>query len=184
MDGDFFKSLAKKPATKFDSPSPGSQVHQHGRRPASKREGREKSEKKTRMKILPKSQGWTFKDRKPAWQKVNMVYTPLTVPITQALMAVEGKGLLSRPRSYKDGPRQPKSDKICRFHNDYGYTIEECRHLKNEIERLIQNEYYKSTSTGKKLEVLCHTKSTRRTKARRLRILALDHESKICPEPS
>ncbi|KAL0449072.1 UNVERIFIED_CONTAM: hypothetical protein Slati_1463600 [Sesamum latifolium] len=67
---------------------------------------------------------------------------PLTVPITQALMAVEGEGLLSRPRSYKDGPRQPKSDKFCRFHNDYyGHTTEECRHLKSEIERLIQNGY-------------------------------------------
>ncbi|KAL0447930.1 UNVERIFIED_CONTAM: hypothetical protein Slati_1920900 [Sesamum latifolium] len=53
-----------------------------------------------------------FKDKKPAWQKVNMAYTPLTVPITQALMAVEGKDLLSRPR-----------------------------HLKSEIERLIQNGY-------------------------------------------
>ncbi|KAL0446537.1 UNVERIFIED_CONTAM: hypothetical protein Slati_1781600 [Sesamum latifolium] len=56
-------------------------------------------------------------------------------------MAIEGKGLLSRPRSYKDGPQHPKSDKFCRFHNDYGHTIEECRHLKSEIERLIQNGY-------------------------------------------
>ncbi|KAL0402351.1 UNVERIFIED_CONTAM: hypothetical protein Slati_4265000 [Sesamum latifolium] len=82
-----------------------------------------------------------FKDKKPAWQRVNMVYTPLTVPITQALMAVEGKSLLSRPRSYKDGPRQPKSDKFYRFHNDYGHTTEEYKHLKSEIERLIQNGY-------------------------------------------
>ncbi|KAL0430720.1 UNVERIFIED_CONTAM: Transposon Ty3-G Gag-Pol polyprotein [Sesamum radiatum] len=82
-----------------------------------------------------------FKDKKPAWQRVNMVYTPLTVPITQALMAVEGKGLLSRPRTYRDGPRQPKSDKFCRFHNDYGHKTEECRHLKSKIERLIQNGY-------------------------------------------
>ncbi|KAL0440523.1 UNVERIFIED_CONTAM: hypothetical protein Slati_2535300 [Sesamum latifolium] len=82
-----------------------------------------------------------FKEKKPAWQRVNMVYTPLTIPITQALMAVEGKGLLSRPRLYKDGPRQPKSDKFCQFHNDYGHTTEECRHLKGEIERLIQNGY-------------------------------------------
>ncbi|KAL0361729.1 UNVERIFIED_CONTAM: hypothetical protein Sradi_3857400 [Sesamum radiatum] len=54
---------------------------------------------------------------------------------------LEGKRLLSRPRSYKDGPRQPKSEKFCRFHNDYGHTTEECRHLKSEIERLIQNGY-------------------------------------------
>ncbi|KAL0445972.1 UNVERIFIED_CONTAM: hypothetical protein Slati_1725100 [Sesamum latifolium] len=94
-----------------------------------------------------------FKDKKPAWQRVNMVYTPLTVPITQALMAVEGKGLVSRPRLYKDGPRQPKSGKFCRFHNDYGHTTEECRHLKSEIERLIQNRYLQETSMMGKVEV-------------------------------
>ncbi|KAL0421006.1 UNVERIFIED_CONTAM: hypothetical protein Slati_3123500 [Sesamum latifolium] len=80
-------------------------------------------------------------DKKPPFQRVNTVYTPLTMPITQALMAIEGKGLLARPRSWKDSPRRPKSDKFCHFHNDYGHTTEECRHLKNEIERLIQNRY-------------------------------------------
>ncbi|KAL0407915.1 UNVERIFIED_CONTAM: hypothetical protein Sradi_1725900 [Sesamum radiatum] len=82
-----------------------------------------------------------FKDKSPAWQRVNMVYTPLTVPITQALMAIKGRGLLSRPKSYKNGPRQLKSDKFCRFHNDYGHTTKECRHLKSEIELLIQKGY-------------------------------------------
>ncbi|KAK4397355.1 hypothetical protein Sango_1572100 [Sesamum angolense] len=56
-------------------------------------------------------------------------------------MAVEGKGLLSKTRSYKDGPQCSKSDKFCQFHNDYGHTTEESRHLKNEIEWLIQNGY-------------------------------------------
>ncbi|KAL0420515.1 UNVERIFIED_CONTAM: hypothetical protein Slati_3074400 [Sesamum latifolium] len=56
-------------------------------------------------------------------------------------MAVEEKGLITRPRSWRDTPQRPKSDKFCRFHNDYGHTTEECRHLKNKIERLIQNGY-------------------------------------------
>ncbi|KAL0416116.1 UNVERIFIED_CONTAM: hypothetical protein Slati_3443500 [Sesamum latifolium] len=56
-------------------------------------------------------------------------------------MAVEGKGLIARPRSWRDTPQHPKSDKFCRFHNDYGHSTEECKHLKNEIERLIQNGY-------------------------------------------
>ncbi|KAL0457959.1 UNVERIFIED_CONTAM: hypothetical protein Slati_0423100 [Sesamum latifolium] len=56
-------------------------------------------------------------------------------------MAVEGKSILSKPRSYKDGPQRPKSDKFCRFHNDCGHTTEECRHLNNEIKWLIQNNY-------------------------------------------
>ncbi|KAL0444139.1 UNVERIFIED_CONTAM: hypothetical protein Slati_2136600 [Sesamum latifolium] len=124
-----------------------------------------------------------FRDKKPAWPKVNMVYTPLTVPITQALIAVKGKGLLSRPRSYKDGPRQPKSDKFCLFHNDYGHTIKECKHLKGEIEQLIQYGYLQEYVCWGKLEVLGHTKSTRWTEARRSRILTPNHQSKICPKP-
>ncbi|KAL0462550.1 UNVERIFIED_CONTAM: hypothetical protein Slati_0142600 [Sesamum latifolium] len=56
-------------------------------------------------------------------------------------MAVEEKGLITRPRSWRDTPQRPKSDKFCCFHNDYGHTMEECRHLKNEIERLIQNGF-------------------------------------------
>ncbi|KAL0366878.1 UNVERIFIED_CONTAM: hypothetical protein Sradi_3577900 [Sesamum radiatum] len=70
-------------------------------------------------------------------------------------MAMEGRSLLSRPRSYKDGPRDPESEKFYRFHNDYGHTTEECRHLKSEIERIIQNDYLqeyvcweKATGTG------------------------------------
>ncbi|KAL0458794.1 UNVERIFIED_CONTAM: hypothetical protein Slati_0506600 [Sesamum latifolium] len=54
-------------------------------------------------------------------------------------MAVEGKGLLACPRSWKEGPQRPQSDKFFCLHNDYGHTTEECRHLKNEIKRLIQN---------------------------------------------
>ncbi|KAL0458518.1 UNVERIFIED_CONTAM: hypothetical protein Slati_0479000 [Sesamum latifolium] len=82
-----------------------------------------------------------FRDKKPPVQKVNVVYTPLTMPITQALMAIEGKGLRARPKSWKDGPHRSKSDKFCHYHNDYGHITIECRHLKNKIERVIQYGY-------------------------------------------
>ncbi|KAK4411920.1 hypothetical protein Sango_0265000 [Sesamum angolense] len=38
----------------------------------------------------------------------------------------------------KDNPKRLKSDKYCRFHRDRGHMTEECHHLKNEIEKLIQ----------------------------------------------
>ncbi|KAL0336414.1 UNVERIFIED_CONTAM: hypothetical protein Sradi_4853300 [Sesamum radiatum] len=82
-----------------------------------------------------------FRDKKPPFQKVNALYTSLPVPIIYALMEIEEKGLLARPKSWKDSPQHPKSDTFCHSHNDCGYTIEECRHLKNEIERIIQNGY-------------------------------------------
>ncbi|KAL0292669.1 UNVERIFIED_CONTAM: hypothetical protein Sradi_6981200 [Sesamum radiatum] len=107
----------------------------------SKREGRGEKKKENKDEGPSKKSKMDFKDKKPAWQRMNMVYTPLTVRISQALMAVEGKGILSRPRSYNEGPQRPKSDKLYQFHNDYGHITEECRHLKSEIERLIQNGY-------------------------------------------
>ncbi|KAL0444750.1 UNVERIFIED_CONTAM: hypothetical protein Slati_2197700 [Sesamum latifolium] len=56
MDGDFFKSLAKKPATKFDIllARAAKYINMEDVQ-TSKRKGRR--EKRTRMKILPKSQG-------------------------------------------------------------------------------------------------------------------------------
>ncbi|KAL0320199.1 UNVERIFIED_CONTAM: hypothetical protein Sradi_5281400 [Sesamum radiatum] len=142
MDGDFFKSLAKKLGTKFDVylARAAKYINMEDAQ-ASKREGRGEKRKENKDENPCKKPKMDIKDKKPVWQRVNMVYTPLTVPITQALIAMVGKDLLSRPRSYKDGPRQPKSDKFYRFHNNYGHTTEESRHLKSEIERLIQNGY-------------------------------------------
>ncbi|KAL0445064.1 UNVERIFIED_CONTAM: hypothetical protein Slati_2229100 [Sesamum latifolium] len=108
---------------------------------AAKKENRGEKWKEVKEETPFKKPRIDNRDKKPPFQRVNAVYTPLTVPITQAFMAVEEKGLLTRPRSWRDTLQRPKSDKFCRFHNNYGHTIEECRHLKNEIERLIQNGY-------------------------------------------
>ncbi|KAL0412312.1 UNVERIFIED_CONTAM: hypothetical protein Slati_3820900 [Sesamum latifolium] len=62
------------------------------------RESRKK-QKETKEEASSKKPRVDMRDKKPPFQRVNTVYTPLTVAITQALMAVEGKGLLARPRS-------------------------------------------------------------------------------------
>ncbi|KAL0462886.1 UNVERIFIED_CONTAM: hypothetical protein Slati_0176200 [Sesamum latifolium] len=142
LDGDFFKSLAKKPVSKFDAllARAAKYINMEDAQ-AAKKKSRGEKRKETKDEAPSKKPHVDIRDKKPLFQRVNVVYTPLTVLITQAIMSVEGKGLLARPKSWKDSPQRPKSDKFCRFHNDYGHTIEERRHLKNEIERLIQNGY-------------------------------------------
>ncbi|KAL0430441.1 UNVERIFIED_CONTAM: hypothetical protein Sradi_0670100 [Sesamum radiatum] len=108
---------------------------------AAKKETRGEKRKEIKEETPSKKPRVDLRERKPPFQRVNAVYTPLTVPITQTFMAVEEKGLIARPRSWRDTPQRPKSDKFYRFHNDYGHSTEECRYLKNEIERLIQNGY-------------------------------------------
>ncbi|KAL0420908.1 UNVERIFIED_CONTAM: hypothetical protein Slati_3113700 [Sesamum latifolium] len=151
LDGDFFKSLAKKPVSKFDAllARAAKYINMEDAQ-AAKKGSHEEKRKETKEEIPSKKPRVDMRDKKPPSQKVNTVYTPLTVPIRQALMTVEGNGLLTRPRSWKDSPQCPKSDKFCRFHNDYGHTTEECRHLKNEIERLIQNGYLQEYVCWKK----------------------------------
>ncbi|KAL0453486.1 UNVERIFIED_CONTAM: hypothetical protein Slati_1326700 [Sesamum latifolium] len=142
LDGDFFKSLAKKPVSKFDAllARAAKYINMEDAQ-AAKKESRGEKRKDIKEETPSKKPQTDSRERKAPCQRINTVYTPLMVPITQALMTVEGKGLLARPRSWREGPQQPQSDKFCRFHNDYGHTAEECRHLKNEIERLIQNGY-------------------------------------------
>ncbi|KAL0448708.1 UNVERIFIED_CONTAM: hypothetical protein Slati_1427200 [Sesamum latifolium] len=142
LDGDFFKSLAKKSVSKFDAllARPAKYINMEDAQAAKKESSGEKR-KEVKEETPSKKPRIDTPDKKPPFQRVNVVYTPLSVPITQAFKAVEEKGLLTRPRSWRDTPQRPKFDKFFRFHNDYGHTTEECRHLKNEIERLIQNGY-------------------------------------------
>ncbi|KAL0420638.1 UNVERIFIED_CONTAM: hypothetical protein Slati_3086700 [Sesamum latifolium] len=105
LDGDFFKSLAKKPVSKFEAllARAAKYINMENAQ-AAKKESHGEKRKETKEETPSKKPRTDFKDKKPPCPIVNAVYTPLTVPITQALMAVEGKGLLTRPKSWKDGP--------------------------------------------------------------------------------
>lgn len=66
-------------------------------------------------------------------------YTPLTIQPAELLEVAAGHPSLKFPYSAKKGPRNPKSNSYCRFHNDYGHHMNDFRHLKDDIERMIQD---------------------------------------------
>ncbi|KAL0454894.1 UNVERIFIED_CONTAM: hypothetical protein Slati_0828600 [Sesamum latifolium] len=169
LDGDFFKSLAKKPVSKFDAhlARAAKYINMEDSQ-AAKKECRREKQKEVKEEAPSKKPRIDTRDKKPPFQRVNVVYTPLTVPITQAFIAVEEKGLLTCLRSWRDTPQRPKSDRFCRFHNDYGHITEECRHLENKIERLIENGYLQEYVAGRKLGARDPIKKERETKLRRL----------------
>ncbi|KAL0454820.1 UNVERIFIED_CONTAM: Pro-Pol polyprotein [Sesamum latifolium] len=119
LDGDFFKSLAKKPVSKFDAllARAAKYINMEDAQ-AAKKESRGEKRKEVKEEAHSKKPRNEFREKKATYQRINTVHTPLT-----------------------EGHQRPQSDKFCHFHNNYGHTTEECRHLKNEIERLIQNGY-------------------------------------------
>ncbi|CAA0805859.1 Unknown protein, partial [Striga hermonthica] len=93
-------------------------------------------------KLLPRRQG---RPRLPNGQRYNN-FTSINAQEGEVLAAIEEK-LESRevtwPATRFEGPTKPRSNKYCRFHRDYGHNTEDCRHLKDEIERLIQGGHLK-----------------------------------------
>ncbi|KAL0303430.1 UNVERIFIED_CONTAM: hypothetical protein Sradi_6211100 [Sesamum radiatum] len=71
---------------------------------AAKKDSRGEKRKEVREEAPSKKTRGDLRERKPPFQRMNDVCTPLTVPIDQALMAVEEKDLIARPRSWRDTP--------------------------------------------------------------------------------
>ncbi|KAK6140854.1 hypothetical protein DH2020_025386 [Rehmannia glutinosa] len=53
-------------------------------------------------------------------------------------MVTVGHRELQWPGNYSTIVVRPRSNFLCDFHNEYGHTTEECRHLRNEIERIVR----------------------------------------------
>ncbi|XP_011083381.1 uncharacterized protein LOC105165923 [Sesamum indicum] len=81
--------------------------------------------------------------RDPPYQPKYHRYTPLNTTRTKALLTVEKSDMLKWPRHTRFTPAKKFSIKYCKFHRERGHDTEECYQLKDEIERLIRQGYFK-----------------------------------------
>ncbi|KAL5538572.1 hypothetical protein UlMin_046079 [Ulmus minor] len=65
-------------------------------------------------------------------------YTPLTETVATVFNQAEHRGIFNYPPVIRTPTNKRDNTKYCRFHRDTGHTTEECRVLKDEVERLIQ----------------------------------------------
>ncbi|XP_075503974.1 uncharacterized protein LOC142541301 [Primulina tabacum] len=139
--GDFFKSLVKKPPATFEELLARAEKYMNVEEVQMAR----KSEPKISAKATRDIRSTDLTPRvgrfePPTFLGQFVAYTPLKVNKTRALELCDERQLIRRPRSSDRGPRNPRSEKYCGFHKDYGHTTDECHHLNQEIERIIQRD--------------------------------------------
>ncbi|XP_073121282.1 uncharacterized protein [Henckelia pumila] len=137
--GDFLKSLIKKPPSTYDELLARAEkyVNLEEVQVSHLNSGmdRSPSPKNTRIPNIPQRMG---PSPQPELLGQFTSFTPLSMGRIQAMRICEKKRLLQRPPWSEQGPRRPKSDKYCDFHNEYGHNTNDCRQLEQEIERIIQ----------------------------------------------
>ncbi|KAL0400267.1 UNVERIFIED_CONTAM: hypothetical protein Sradi_2370000 [Sesamum radiatum] len=85
----------------------------------------------------------TDKGQDPPYRPKFHRYTPLTTTRTKALMMVEKSNLLQWPQHNRFTPAKKYSNKHCKFHKEKGHETEDCFQLKDEIESLVRQGYFK-----------------------------------------
>ncbi|KAL0430663.1 UNVERIFIED_CONTAM: hypothetical protein Sradi_0692300 [Sesamum radiatum] len=93
-------------------------------------------------------------------------YTPLATTRTKALMMVEKSNLLQWPPQTRFTPTKRFSNKYCRFHREKGHDTEECYQLKDEIEILVRQGYFKEFILEQGGRSRDHKVGERRTRTR------------------
>ncbi|XP_073125378.1 uncharacterized protein [Henckelia pumila] len=139
--GDFLKSLIKKPPSTYDELLARAEkyVNLEEIQVSWLNRGIDKppSPKNTMIPNTPRKMGPA---PRPELLGQFTSFTPLRMSKTQALRICEEKRLLQRPPWSEQGPRRPKSDKYCDFHNEYVHITNDRRQLEQEIERIIQQD--------------------------------------------
>ncbi|CAA0828944.1 Unknown protein, partial [Striga hermonthica] len=142
--GGTWKSATASQPKKENSPQRG----RSPRRSSPKRSGPKRTSPRREGRVLK----WERRDDR--WQGRPLSFqrrryhnfTPLRKDLTEVLEVMEQKMLSEDVTWLKTrftSLIRPRSDSYCRFHRDYFHTTENCRYLKDEIERLIRAEHLK-----------------------------------------
>ncbi|KAL0319883.1 UNVERIFIED_CONTAM: hypothetical protein Sradi_5249800 [Sesamum radiatum] len=118
-----------------------------------------------------------IRDRKPPFQRVNPLYTP-DGPHHTSFHGCRGEGAENAIPVMERQPQRPKFDKFCHFHNDYGHTTKECRHLKSEIEDSSRMDTCKNTFVGRRPGVPVLTRRRKETKQGKVRASSLERSAR------
>ncbi|GAA0170325.1 hypothetical protein LIER_40930 [Lithospermum erythrorhizon] len=78
------------------------------------------------------------KKKKGVKEEKNDYLTPLNASTGNVFLKIEDKRMLPRPPRKKTPLNKWDVSKYCQYHNDRGHDTNDCRHLKIEIEKLIQ----------------------------------------------
>ncbi|KAL2251354.1 UNVERIFIED_CONTAM: Retrovirus-related Pol polyprotein from transposon opus [Sesamum indicum] len=85
----------------------------------------------------------------------------------KALMLVEKDNVLIWPKHTRITPAKRYSNKYCRFHREKGHDTEECYQLKDEIERLVRQGYFRRQNLHNFEERRCDRRGRSRSRDRR-----------------
>ncbi|KAL0392884.1 UNVERIFIED_CONTAM: hypothetical protein Sradi_2511200 [Sesamum radiatum] len=106
------------------------------------------------------------KEHEPPCRPKFHKYTPLATIRTKALMMVERSNMLQWPRLTRFTPTKKYSNKYYKFHRERGHDTEDCYQLKDEIERLVRQGYFKEYVLKQEARQKDYSVGDRRTRCR------------------
>ncbi|XP_075515888.1 uncharacterized protein LOC142550695 [Primulina tabacum] len=137
----FFKSLVKKPPATFEELLARAEKYMNVEEVQMARKSEPKASAKATQDVRPTDlMPRVGRFEPPTLLGQFAAYKPLKVNKARAFELCDERQLIRRPRSSDRGPRNPRSERYCGFHKDYGHTTDECHHLNQEIERIIQRD--------------------------------------------